>query len=443
MFNLLPSSPWHRTAAGVLSCSLFLGLSALLQAENWPQWRGPFFNGATTETNLPVSLDKTNALWAAPLPGKSGSTPIIWQDRIFLSSPDSEKNIRLFCLNRLDGKVLWDKCLAKGDAQVGKNNAASTSPVTDGKTVWLMCATGDIAAYDFTGRELWKRNLASEYGAFAYMWMYGSSPLLLNGKLYIPLLQRDIPTYPHSKDDKPTRESFLLCLDGATGKTLWRQIRPTDAREESHESYATPTPFEFEGRKEILLLGGDYATGHDPETGAELWRCGGLNAKKSNWGRVIASITTSPGMIYACASKREVMLAIKAGGKGMVPDSQVAWKFTEFSPDVCTPLYYQDKLFVLDGDKQVMTCMDPRTGEKKWQDKLGVREIFSASPTGADGKIYCFSEEGTIVVLSAGNEFKILSTVNVGEGPSMSTIVAAQGRLFVRTSKNLYCFGNK
>ncbi len=148
-------------------------------------------------------------------------------------------------------------------------------------------------------------------------------------------------------------------------------------------------------------------------------------------------------MIYACASKREVMLAIKAGGKGMVPDSQVAWKFTEFSPDVCTPLYYQDKLFVLDGDKQVMTCMDPRTGEKKWQDKLGVREIFSASPTGADGRIYCFSEEGTIVVLSAGNEFKILSTVNVGEGPSMSTIVAAQGQLFVRTSKNLYCFGNK
>ncbi len=443
MNNSLGLSPWRRAAAGILSCSLFLGLSSYLQAENWPQWRGPLLNGATTETNLPSQIDKTNALWTVPMPGKSGATPIIWQDRVFISSPDSEKNIHLICINRVDGKVLWDNRLATGDLQVGKNNAASPSPVTDGKTVWLICATGDIAAYDFTGRELWKRNLAREYGAFSYMWLYGSSPLLLDGRLYIPVLQRDTPAYAHAKDDKPERESYLLCLDAATGKNLWRHIRPTDAIEESQESYATPVPFEFEGRKEILLVGGDYVTGHDPETGAELWRCGGLNPKKSHWGRTITSVSTSPGMIYACSAKREVMLAVKAGGKGLVTGTHVAWTYTENVPDVCTPLYYQGQLFVLDGDKQMMTCMDPRSGEIKWQGKLGVREIFSASPMGADGKIYCFSEDGSVVVLAAGNEFKILSTSNLGEGPSMSTIAAAQGQVFVRTAKNLYCFGLK
>lgn len=443
MSQFLAFLPRHRTVAGILSCSLFLGMAALLHAENWPQWRGPLLNGASTETNLPSQIDQTNALWTVPMPGKSGATPVIWQDYVFIPSPDSEKNIHLICINRLDGKVLWDQRVSGGDLQVGKNNSASPSAVTDGKTVWLICATGELAAYDFTGREIWRRNLAKDYGAFSYMWLYGSSPLLLNGRLYIPVLQRDTPTYAHARDDKPVRESYLLCVDGTTGKNLWRHMRPTDALEESQESYATPVPFEFEGRKEILLVGGDYVTGHDPETGVELWRCGGLNPRKSHWGRIITSVSTSPGMIYACSAKREVMLAIKAGGKGLITDTHVAWKFTENAPDVCTPLYYQSQLFVLDGDKQVMTCMDPATGAKKWQGKLGVREIFSASPTGADGKIYCFGEEGTVVVLAAGNEFKILSTSNLGEGPSMSTIAAAQGQLFVRTAKNLYCFGNK
>lgn len=443
MSNFLGLSPWGRAAVGIVTGSVFLGLTVCLQAENWPQWRGPFHNGATTETNLPVEFRKTNALWAVSLPGKSGATPVIWQDHLFIPSPDAEKNIHLICVNRIDGKVLWDNRVSGGDLQVGKNNAASSSAVTDGKSVWIMCATGELAAYDFAGHEIWNRNLAKEYGAFNYMWLYGSSPLLLDGKLYVQVLERDAPLYAHAQDDKPKRESYLLCIDAATGKNLWRHIRKTEAVEESQESYATPIPFEFEGRKEILLVGGDCVTGHDPETGAELWRSGGLNPKKTHFGRIITSVSTSPGMIYACSSKRDVMLAIKAGGKGLVTDTHVAWSFTENSPDVCTPLYYEGRLFVLDGDKQVMTCLEPGSGKKIWQGKLGVREIFSASPTGADGKIYCFSEEGTVVVLDAGNEFKILSTSTLGDGPSMSSIAISHGQVFIRTAKNLYCFGEK
>jgi outer membrane protein assembly factor BamB len=137
------------------------------------------------------------------------------------------------------------------------------------------------------------------------------------------------------------------------------------------------------------------------------------------------------------------MLAIKAGGTGHVTDAQIAWRLTEFTPDVPTPLYCQNMLFVLDGNRQMMTCLDPNTGAKKWQGSLGVKEVFSASPTAADGKIYCISENGTAVVLSAGDEFKILSTITMGESPVMSSIAIAAGRLLIRTSRNLYCIAGK
>lgn len=415
-----------------------------LRAENWSQWRGPFFNGSSAETNLPTSWTREqNILWRRPLPGKSGATPVVWNDRVFLPSPDDQKDLHLLCVNMSDGAIRWQRKVASGDSVKGKNNAAAGSAVTDGKHVWIMFATGDLAAFDFDGKEIWHRNLAKEYGAFAYMWLYGSTPLLYQDRLYVQVLQRNPPTYPHAQDDKPERDSYLLCLNAADGKTLWRHVRPTDAIEESKESYATPIPFTFGGRQEIVLTGGNYVTGHDPLSGEELWRCGGLNQKNLNLGRVIPSATASIDHIYACGPKREVVIAVRAGGKGVVTDSHVDWRFTEFAPDVCTPLYYQGKLFVLDGDRQTMTCLNPSTGAKIWQGKLGVRETFSSSPTGADGKIYCLSEPGTVVILSAGDEFKVLATINMDEGPSMSSIVPSQGRLLIRTAQNLYCIGAK
>jgi outer membrane protein assembly factor BamB len=144
-------------------------------------------------------------------------------------------------------------------------------------------------------------------------------------------------------------------------------------------------------------------------------------------------------MIIACGPRRDPVLAIKDGGKGLVTDTQIAWRLKEFPSDCVTPLAYQHKLFVLDGDRQMMTCLEPQTGARKWQGNLGVREIFRASPTGADGKVYCLSEEGTAVVLDAGEEFKVLATIHMGEAPVRSSIAVAHGELFIRTAKNLYC----
>ncbi|MDQ6631960.1 MAG: PQQ-binding-like beta-propeller repeat protein [Verrucomicrobiota bacterium] len=417
-----------------------------LFAENWPQWRGPNFNGSTTEKNLPTNWSKTeNILWTAPLPGYSGATPAIWGDHVFVSSPDAQKNLNLICLNRLDGKVRWQKQVAMGDKIIGRNNMASPSPVTDGQTVAIMFGTGDLAAFDFNGQEIWKRNIAKDYGKFSIMWLYGSSPLLYKNKLYVQVLERSPlpPDYAHAIDDKPERESYLLCLDPKTGKNIWRHVRKTEAKMESNEAYSTPIPHEGKNGTEIIVVGGNCVTGHKAETGEEIWRCNGLNAKDGPWMRIVPSPVVGAEMIFACAAKKEPVFAIKEGGKGDVTATHVAWKFEEFPSDCVTPLFYENQLFVLDGDKQMMTCLDPKTGAKKWQGNLGVRDIFRGSPTGADGKIYCFSEKGTVVILEAGKEFKILNTIKMGEEPCRSSIAVSQGQLFIRTAQNLYCVGKK
>jgi outer membrane protein assembly factor BamB len=432
----------------MMRCSLLAGLvliPGLLCAENWPQWRGPFFNGSTTETNLPVQWSQTNGVaWVAPLPGYSGATPIIWDDSVFVSSPDPQKNLLLLCLETSTGKPRWQKVVATGDRDRGRNNMASPSPVTDGKCVFVIFATGDLAAFDFSGRELWHRDLGREYGRFANMWIYGSSPMLFRDRLYIQVLQRNPcpPDYSHAADGSAERQSYLLCVDPATGTNFWRHIRKTDAVSEAQEAYSTPIPHEAGQGLEVLVVGGDYMTAHSPDSGAEIWRSGGLNARHEHYWRIVPSPVVAGATLIACGPKRDPVLGVRAGGKGLITDTHLAWQFKEYPTDCVTPLYYQGKLFVLDGDRQMMTCLDPRTGEKQGQTPLGVKEIFRASPTGAAGRLYCVGENGTVVIMSANPSLEVLTTIPMGEGPVRSSVAAANERLFIRTARNLYCVGN-
>jgi outer membrane protein assembly factor BamB len=412
-----------------------------VHAENWAQWRGPFLNGATTETNLPSTWSKTNnVLWTAPMPGPGHATPIIWDDTVFISSPDEDKNLTLLCLDRKSGKVRWKQVVGVGDRTHGRNNMASPSPVTDGKTVWVLYGTGDLAAYDFSGKQLWYRQLAKEYGKFNILWLYGSSPLLYKDRLYIEVLRRS----PNRQDDgQAPLDSFILCLDPATGKNIWRHVRPTDAVEESQEAYSTPMPSECPNGLEIVIVGGDYVTGHDAKTGAELWRGGGLrNYRHIPDSRLVPTPVLVDGLVIVCGAKRNPMLAFRDGGKGDITQSGLAWTYKDYPTDCVTPLVYQGNLYNLDGDREMMVCMDPKTGAVHWQKSLGTGEIFRASPTGADGKMYCLSENATAVVMSA-RDGQVLSTIRLEEGQTHATIAAAQGCLFVRTAQNLYCVGQK
>ena len=360
-------------------------------------------------------------------------------------APDEQKNLLLLCLDRKTGQVRWRKVVATGDRQMGRNNMASPSPVTDGKRVFSLFATGDLAAFDFSGQELWKRNLAKEYGRFANMWIYGSSPMLYGGKLYVQVLQRNPrpDDYTHASDDQPERESFLLCLDPQTGTNLWRHVRPTDAMSEAQEAYTTPIPYAGKEGAEILVVGGNYVTAHAPDTGAELWRCGGLNVRKEHYWRIVPSRGGGGRDDHRLRAEARSGSGHQGRGQGPGDGRRISPGSSRSIPSDCvTPLVYQHRLFVLDGDHQVMTCLEPQTGAKKWQGNLGVQEIFRASPTGADGKIYCLSESGTVVVLDAGDEFKILATIRMGEAPVRSSIAVAHGELFIRTAKNLYCVRN-
>jgi outer membrane protein assembly factor BamB len=429
----------HNLNAISLAAGCLAGLAAFpCLAENCPQWRGPFLNGSTTETNLPDTFSKTeNVLWTAALPGPGHATPIIWDDSVFVNSPDEDGNLALLCLDRQTGKARWQKQVSTGNRTKGRNNMATPSPVTDGKTVWTMFGTGDLAAYDFSGKELWTRHLTKEYGPFVIMWLYGCSPLLYNGRLYVEILRHG------------PAESFVLCLDPGTGANIWRHDRPTDAVEESREAYSTPMPCECGGRTQIVVVGGDYVTGEDAVTGEELWRGGGLrNFRQRSSSRLVPSPVVADGMIYVCGAKGNPFLAFHQCGSGDITSNGLAWSSHEYSTDCATPLFYQDKLFMLNGDRQLLVCFEPASGEVKWKQSLGVQEIFRASPTGADGKIYCFSERATVVVLSAADG-KVLSNIAMNEGDqsdeglSHSTIAAAQGCLFVRAPGHLYCIGKK
>lgn len=443
--------PQLKTTVGILpvmksllmTCALGALWVAASAAENWSQWRGPHFNGSARVEGLPATFSKEDARWATLLPGPAGSTPVVWGDRIFLTTPDEAKNLNLLCLDAKTGKILWSRTLAVGDKDKGRNNMAAPSPVTDGQRVIALMGTGDLAAFDFDGRELWKRALYKDYGRFAIMWIYGASPLLYDGQLIIPVLQRDeMPSDYPLFDGKPERESFLLSLDPATGKTLWKVARKTDSTKESHESYATPIPYRGAHGTEILVVGGDHISGHELKTGAEIWRAR-LYEKRDDWYRIVTSAVAADGLIYASGPKGQPVVAFREGGKGDVTATHKAWEFTEAPTDWATPLLYDGKMFVLDGGRRILTRVDPKTGKTIWTGKLDVAESIWSSPTGADGKIYVVSEKGTVLVLSAGDEFKVLHRLDLDEAPVRSTVVPIANGVLVRTASHLYRFGSQ
>jgi outer membrane protein assembly factor BamB len=421
---------------------------AVAHAENWGQWRGPNFNGSSGESGLPAQFSKTeNVVWRAPLPGPSGATPVVWGNHVFVTSVDSTKKSRVaLCLDRKTGEVKWQEDMGPGITQDGNSNFASPSPVTDGQVVYFMYGSGDLACFDVDGKKIWSRNIQKEYTPFSYQWTYGASPLLFNGKLYVEVLQRDVPVQGRGREGN---ESYLLALDPKTGKELWKHVRPSDAVAESLEAYSTPIPYTHNGRTELLITGGDCISGHDPATGKEFWRWGTWNPQKIGHWRLVPSPVAGAGVALACGPKDAPVFAVKLGGNGKLPDSQIAWQSTEreVTSDVPTPLFYKGKFFVLNGNKRKLLCVEPSSGKVIWSGDLESRTKFESSPTAADDKIYMMDHRGIVFVVSAATDgFKLIHSVAMGdEGDDRlrSSIPFSQGQLFIRTGKSLYCIGKK
>ena len=418
-------------------------------AENWAHWRGPEFNGSSPEKDLPSDFSKSeNVKWSVSLPGTSAATPIIWGDKVFVSSADDKaRALRALCFDRKTGKELWNEEVGPGYNFDDRSNFASPSPVTDGELTVFLYGNGLLAGFDFAGKKLWGHDLQKEYGQFAYQWTYGASPTIYKGKLYVQVLQRDEPVHGRGRADGAI-DSYLLALEPKTGKELWKHVRPSQAHAESHEAYSTPIPFVHNGREEILITGGDDITGHDPNDGKELWRWGTWNPTRIGHWRLVPSPVTGGGVVLACAPKGSPVYAFKAGAKGKQDDSVLAWKSSghDISSDVATPLFYKGKFFILKGEPPHPTIsrVNPATGEVDWTGELGTRLTIQSSPTAADDKIYFQNFRGEVFVVSAGDQFKLLKTIPMGdEGDDLlrSSISISQGNLFIRTGHKLYCVG--
>jgi outer membrane protein assembly factor BamB len=436
----------------LIAAALMLAGAHTATAQDWPNWRGPRFDGSTQAKGLPVTFSPTKGVkWAAPLPGPSAGTPIVYGDNVFVSSVDTKQEALVaLCLDRKTGTVKWRHAVGTGYTAGGegnkvqqdeRSNYASPSPVTDGKRVVFFYGNGDLAAFDLAGVKLWQRNLQKDYGDFSFQWTFSSSPQLYNGKLYMQILQRDRPVGQRGRAGAP---SFLLALDPATGKELWRSERPSTAVMESREAFSTPIPREHGGRKELLIAGGDFVTGHDPETGKELWRWGTWNEghRQGSW-RLVPSPVAGEGLVLVCAPKRAPVYAAKPGDGTA---ATLAWKSEErsaVSSDVPTPLFYQGKFYVLSDVRRALSCVEPKTGEVLWTTDIPNRQMCWASPTGADGRVYLLGLNGEVFVMDAASGNVLASNPMAADGDDIrSSIAVAHGNLFIRTNDKLYCVGN-
>jgi outer membrane protein assembly factor BamB len=421
-------------------------------AQNWPQFRGPGASGVADGQKLPVSWDVAsgaNIAWKAAIPGLAHSSPIVWGDRIFLttavssrggesfkrglygegdaSDDRSPQQWKLLCLNRATGAVIWDRMAYEGvpkEKRHIKATYANATPATDGEVVIAFFGSQGLCAYDLAGRALWSRDLGRfDVGAYdlpEYEWGTASSPILYRGLAIVQCDQQ--------------KGSFLTALDKKTGKTVWRTER------EELPSWGTPAIVAGKSRDELVTNSSNFIRGYDPATGKELWRLGGSS-------KITAPTPVSAGGLILVASGRRPeapIFAIRAGASGDITlaaeqthNAAVAWSRTQRGPYMPTPLIYRGTLYVL-GNAGIFDAYDFQSGREIYRGRVPHQGSgFSASPVASDGRIYLPGEDGDLFVVKAGEQFELLKT-NSMDDPLMATPAISGGLLIVRTQHALW-----
>jgi outer membrane protein assembly factor BamB len=415
------SGPRWIVALGVMFSWVAAG-----HAENWPQWRGPNNDGISGETNLPAEWNATqNIVWKLALPGMGGATPAIWGDRIFLTSEDGD-DIVLLCVST-QGKELWKRKLATGKARFRRDeaNQASPSPCTDGKHVFAFTGTGDFACFDFDGREIWKFNAQERYGKFQIQHGMHVTPLLHSDRLYHSLL--------HSGG------WWVVAIDKATGKDVWKVKRQSDARAECEHSYASPCLWHNDKDAYLIVHGCDYTTAHSLADGSEIWRLGDLNPKNA-YNFTLRFVTTPVAvadLIVVPTAKNGPVIGVNPQAKGMITagSSFEQWRKPLITPDVPSPLVH-DGLVYLCREMGMLVCMDAKTGKEFYQERLHAAR-YRASPVYADGKVFCTSRDGWFSVVKAGPKYELLAANRLPDQFAASPAISG-GRIYLRGFEGLY-----
>ena len=400
-------------------------------ADNWPQWRGAKLDGISAETGIPTTWSATeNVIWRLPLPGPAGATPVVWGERVFLTSANGDQLV-LLCVNT-DGKLLWSQVVAGNNQTVrgDEGNYASPSPITDGEHVWSLMGTGDLACFTVDGKAVWHVSLQERYGAFNIQFGMASTPVLDGDRIYLQLLH--------------TAGQWVVALDKASGREIWKQRRASDARDECEHSYASPVLYRDSKTALLLTHGADYIVAHRLSDGGEVWRCGGLNPKGAynNTLRFVASPLAAPGLVIVPSAKNGPVFALDPHSQGDITDSATAhrWTRAKNTPDVPSPLVH-DGLCYLCREDGTLLCLEAATGIEVYQ-KRGHSDRHRASPVLVDGKLLLTARDGTVTVVQPGREFKILAQNTLGE-PISSSPSPAGGRLYLRTFQALYAVGVK
>jgi outer membrane protein assembly factor BamB len=420
-----------------LASCVLIGLpSERALAENWPQWRGPGGDGVSRETGLPAewSSDK-NVIWKLDLPGPAGSTPVIWDDHIFLTSIDGD-DLLLIAVST-SGKLLWKQVVTQGNKNVrsDEGNSASASPCTDGRHVWAFFANGVLGCYAAgDGREVWKLNVQDRCGPLRIQFGMTSTPVLDGDSLYLQLI--------HGDGNPSTREARIVALDKATGKELWQTERPSPAHSECEHSYASPIVYRDRTFSALLTHGADYLVAYGLQDGKELWRCGNLNPAGSYNPtlRFVASPVAAEGKIVIPSAKNGPVFCLKPGLAGDITDQESAylWKREAGTPDVPSPLIHEGLVYLC-RENGNLVCLDAQTGKEHYE-KRTFPDRYRASPVYADGKIYVTGRKGVITVLKAGKEYEQLAQNEMKEEISASPAIS-NGRIYLRTFQRLYAIG--
>jgi outer membrane protein assembly factor BamB len=413
--------------------------TSLARAENWPQWRGAKGDGISSEKDLPIQWTKTEGIaWKLPLPGRGGASPVVWGERVFVTSVDEDDNLLLLCIST-DGIQKWKQVVSSGNRAVrgDEGNSASPSPCTDGQHVWAFFANGVLGCYTVEGKEVWKDNLQERFGKFNIQFGMTSTPLLDKGRLYVQLI--------HGEGNPKTQEAKVACLDAASGATIWAVSRASDGRDENEHSYASAVLYRSDKAEYLLTHGNDYTIGHSLATGEELWRLGGLNPK-GNYEptlRFVASPAAVPGYIVVPTAKGRGVYCLKGDElKGDVTNNESAfwWKRESETPDVPSPLIQGGLVYLLRENGNLI-CVDANTG-KEYFNKRTTPDRHRASPVYGDGHLYTCARNGKISVIEAGKELAIDSVNDLGEEITASPAIA-NGRIYVRTFQSLWAIGEK
>jgi outer membrane protein assembly factor BamB len=403
-----------------------LFLSPGLRAENWPQWRGPNYDGISKETGLPARWGPdNNIVWRLRLPGMGSSTPAIWGEQIFFTSQDS-KDLVLICAGT-DGKEKWRRKLGSSTfkARGDEGNFASASPSTDGKHVWAFVGTGELACFDFEGNQTWKINLQDGYGRFSIQFGMHSTPLLYEDRLYLQLI--------HSGAAR------VVALDKETGKEVWNVARKSDGRAECEHSYASPCLWRSGKDAYLITHGNDYAIAHRLSDGSEIWRVADLNPKReyNETLRFVASPVAVADLIVVPSAKNGPVVGIKPDASGVVKDgnSSELWRMPHNTPDVPSPLVH-DGLVYLCRENGYLICLDARTGKVHYNQRTHDSR-YRASPVLAGGKVYLTARDGVVTVVKAGPKFELLATNRLPDQFTASPAISG-GRIYLRGFQDLW-----